>query len=109
MLQKRKPIRERKILDAADGEACTWPGCEVQDGTVVAAHSNEPGDGKGMRLKADDIYIAFLCFLHHGIYDGRIEADEWSAYEKQTCFTVAMKKTWRRLWERGVIGVNKNG
>ena len=103
VIEKRRPIRSKKILAAAKGEDCAWPACGLCDGTVVAAHSNELSDGKGMRQKADDFYVAFLCGHHHDFYDGRI-ASKNSTINKQEYFNIAMKKTWRRLWDRGIIG-----
>ncbi len=106
--QKRKPIRSKKITDAANGESCTWPGCGLCDGTVVAAHSNELGDGKGTSQKSDDLFVAFLCIGHHDVYDGRKPTYYLSVADRQECFHQAMKKTQRRIWERGIIGILKS-
>jgi len=92
-------IRSRKLLDAARDEACTL--CGAQDGTVVAAHSNWLEDGRGASHKADDIYIAFLCHkCHYEIDYGNATKDE-----KYRDFTRAMKRTWKRLIEKGVIKI----
>ena len=73
---------------------------------MVAAHSNLSGDGKGISKKGDDLFIAFLCITHHDIYDGRMRSGI-SATDKQEYFHEAMKKTQRRIWERGIIGILK--
>jgi len=39
--------------------------CGRQDGTVVAAHSNQLRDGKGRGIKAHDYRIAALCYSCH--------------------------------------------
>lgn len=39
--------------------------CGVNDGTVVAAHSNQLRDGKGRGLKASDYRIAAMCYQCH--------------------------------------------
>lgn len=47
-------------------------GCgKPNDGSVVAAHSNQLRDGKGMGIKAHDYRIAYLCYhCHHEIDQG---------------------------------------
>lgn len=92
-LTKRQPYRNKSILDAAKGEACMY--CTMNDGTIVAAHSNLGADGHGMGQKADDCYIAFLCLDCHTGYD--------SGKMSQSIFDHCMKRTWRRLLDLGVI------
>ena len=104
-LEKRKPIRSKRITQAAKDEACTWPGCGKEDGTTVPAHSNMSIHGKAGSQKADDLFMAFLCNGCHYEYDfGKSMTKE----EKEWGFMRAMSKTQRRLWERGIIG-EKNG
>ena len=38
-------------------------------GTIVAAHSNQLRDGKGMGIKAHDFRVAFLCHTCHAYID----------------------------------------
>lgn len=45
--------------------------CGADDGTIVAAHSNQLKHGKGMGIKAHDCFIAYLCHRCHDIVDGR--------------------------------------
>ena len=94
-MQKRNHIRSRKLLNAAAAEACT--ACGEWGGTVVAAHSNDSRDGKGMGIKSEDIYIAFLCAVCHSNYDKKLEP--------QAFFDRAMKRTWKRLFEKGVLKI----
>lgn len=65
--------------------------CGVSDGTIVAAHSNQSRDGKGMGIKAHDYRIAYLCHRCHfnidqGIgFSGRQERiDAWESAHRAT-------------------------
>lgn len=98
MLEKRKPIRSKKITKAAKGEFCTI--CELKDDTVVFCHLNEWWAGKGLGQKADDIAGFFACQSCHDVYDGRKGHGSISDY----AVLRAVYKTWRRLWDRGIIG-----
>lgn len=62
--------RNKKILDLAN-ECGTCMSCLVSfnDGSVVAAHSNQLRDGKGRGLKAHDYRIAYLCYSCHHLLD----------------------------------------
>lgn len=95
----------QKILDAARGEACAFggPTCNHNPETVVACHSNYQEDGKGMGLKADDIYVMFACSSCHMFYDGGYTEMGWSPFTVQEMFHKALKRTWRRLIEEGVL------
>ena len=55
--------RNQKLLEAVRESPCQ--ACGSQNGTVVAAHSNQLRDGKGRGLKAHDYRIAALCFTCH--------------------------------------------
>ena len=55
--------RNRYLLEAVRDSPCQ--ACGIQDGTVVAAHSNQLRDGKGRSLKAHDYRIAALCHRCH--------------------------------------------
>lgn len=104
-LTKRKPIRSDAIRKAANGEPCTV--CGRNDGTTVFCHLNESWAGKGGNLKADDIAGFFGCQKCHDMYDGRnipnnarlaIGIEDWAIMR-------AMYRTWRRLWELGIITI----
>jgi len=61
--------RNKKLTDAARGQPCM--NCGADDGTIVAAHSNQSRHGKGMSIKAHDCFVAFLCHrCHHEIDQG---------------------------------------
>jgi hypothetical protein len=61
--------RNKALLEAVRESPCQI--CGVEDGTVVAAHSNQLRDGKGRGLKAHDFRIAALCYrCHHEIDQG---------------------------------------
>lgn len=98
MIEKRKPIRSKKILKAAEGDYCAI--CGMNDNTVVFAHLNESYAGKGIGQKADDIAGFFACSVCHDLYDGLSKDHDVSDW----VVCRAMYRTWRRLWERGVIG-----
>ena len=57
--------RSKKLLAAAKDAphcmSCFMP----NDGTVVAAHSNQIRDGKGTGIKAHDYRSAFICGTCH--------------------------------------------
>jgi len=55
--------RNRKLLDVLRQSPCQ--DCGREDGTVVAAHSNQLRDGKGRGIKADDFRTAALCYTCH--------------------------------------------
>ena len=105
MFPKRNYTRSKKLLNAARGEACTWPGCGMMNGTVVAAHSNLLKHGKGIGKKADDLFIAFLCYDHHYELD---HGKNLTKDQKEKLFLRAMNKTWERLYRLGLINVNEN-
>jgi len=101
MLQKRKAYRNKKILEFAKGQPCTMNlyGHKHDPETVVAAHSNMMADGKGVGMKADDCFVAFLCADCHYWYDfGRASRET-----KDAEFHRAMKRTWRVLLDNGIL------
>lgn len=68
--------RDKYLLEAVRLSPCQH--CGIQDGTVVAAHSNQLRDGKGRSIKAHDFRIAALCFkCHHELDQGsKLTKDE---------------------------------
>ena len=92
--------RNRKLLDAARELPCQH--CGIQDGTVVAAHSNQMRDGKGRSLKANDYRIASLCFKCHSELD---QGAQMSRAERLEMWEEAHRRTIGQLFENGIIGV----
>jgi hypothetical protein len=99
-LQKRKPIRSKRITQAAKGESCTI--CGANDRTTVFCHLNDSWAGKGMGQKADDIAGFFGCHRCHSEYDNPFTSLA-NECERMRIMR-AMYRTWRRLWELGIIG-----
>ena len=93
-----KMYRNKKLLEAVRESPCQI--CGAQDGTVVAAHSNQQRDGKGMGLKAHDYRIAALCFTCHA------DIDQGKTLNKQQKFEAwdnAHRNTIGWLFERGYL------
>ena len=59
--------RNKKLTQSAKHEACV--SCGKDDGTIVWAHSNHQIHGKGMGIKAHDLFGAYLCHQCHHFYD----------------------------------------
>jgi hypothetical protein len=57
-MQKFRYVRSKKLLEACREIPCQL--CGAQDGTVVAAHSNQAKHGKGRGIKASDEFVAAL-------------------------------------------------
>jgi len=94
--------RNKKLLEVARLLPCQI--CGIEDGTVVAAHSNQLRDGKGRGLKSSDFRIASLCFRCHA------EADTSSTLSKVARIEMweqAHRATIGELFERGLVGVMK--
>ena len=92
--------RNKKLLELARLLPCQI--CGIEDGTVVAAHSNQLRDGKGRGLKASDFRIASLCFHCHA------EADTSSTLSKVARIEMweqAHRATIGELFERGLVVV----
>ena len=104
-LQKRNYIRSKKILASAKGEQCTiqygWC-CDPE--TVRFIHSNESEDGKGRGIKAEDIYGAYACHVCDQWLDSPSENGQ-QADLKYYYFHRGMKRTWKRLIEKGLIKI----
>ena len=93
--------RNKKLLEIARLLPCQH--CGIEDGTVVAAHSNQLRDGKGRGLKSSDFRIASLCFRCHA------EADTSSTLTKVARIEMweqAHRATIGELFERELVVVN---
>ena len=90
--------RNKKLLEIARKFPCQ--NCGIQDGTVVAAHSNQLRDGKGKGIKAHDYRIASLCHkCHYEIDQGKKLFKE----ERIELWEAAHRKTIACLFEQGFL------
>ena len=80
-------VRSKSLLKAARTLPCQH--CGLDDGTVVAAHTNW-GGGKGRGIKASDNLIASLCFRCHFNLD---QGATLSKHERQAMWQAAHEKT----------------
>jgi hypothetical protein len=92
--------RNQKLLEVVRNSPCQ--ACGTQDGTVVAAHSNQLRDGKGRSLKAHDYRIAALCYRCHSNVD---QGYQMSKEEKREMWEEAHRKTIGWLFENDYIKV----
>lgn len=93
--------RNARILAAAkDVPACMDCG-RANDGTVVAAHSNQGRDGKGMGIKAADYRVAYLCQASHRSIDQGGESRE----VRQGRWEAAHRRTIGWLFDSGKVAV----
>lgn len=81
--------RNRKLLDLARHSPQCFGCGRANDGTVVAAHSNQYRDGKAMGMKASDAAIAFLCMTCHADIDQgqapkALKTELWEAAHRAT-------------------------
>ena len=90
--------RNPKLLEACRQLPCQL--CEIEDGTVVAAHSNQLADGKGRGIKASDYRVASLCFNCHMALD---QGNKLSKEQRREFWEVAHRRTIGELFERNLI------
>ena len=77
--------------------------CNGDPSTTVLAHSHEPGDRHGSQ-KADDWCAAYMCSSCHDVYDMRDERwKEIGTIALSASFHSAMKKTFRIMFDKGII------
>jgi hypothetical protein len=96
----RGNYRSPKLLKyAQEATECMHCG-KYNDGSVVAAHSNQLRDGKGKSLKAHDFRIAYLCGqCHHELDQGK----DMSKAERVEMWEEAHRKTIEWLFYTGKI------
>jgi hypothetical protein len=92
--------RNQKLLEIVREFECVL--CGAEDGTVVAAHSNQLRDGKGKGIKAHDYRIAALCYRCHMAID---QGHRMNKQEKEAMWEEAHRKTIGLLFERGKVWV----
>jgi hypothetical protein len=90
--------RNKKLIEVVRESPCQH--CGRQDGTVVAAHSNQLKDGKGRGIKASDYRIAALCFRCHSDLD---QGSNMSRDERVDLWENAHRKTIGWLFEQGKL------
>jgi len=101
---KQSYVRSKSLLKAARSLPCQH--CGIDDGTVVAAHTNW-GGGKGRGIKATDLLIASLCFRCHYNLD---QGASLSKNERQAMWQAAHEKTISALMEAGhLAALHGNG
>ncbi len=93
--------RNKKLLEACRQLPCQL--CQTEDGTVIAAHSNQLLDGKGKGIKASDYRIAALCFTCHMDID---QGNKLSKEQRREFWENAHRNTIGELFERGLIVCN---
>jgi len=92
--------RNEKLLRSVRELPCQI--CGIEDGTVVAAHSNQLRHGKGRGIKANDWAIAALCFRCHSEID---QGSKLNKSERVENWQSAFEKTIAQLFERGILNV----
>jgi len=92
--------RNKKLLESVRDFPCQI--CGSEDGTVVAAHSNQIIDGKGKGIKAHDFRIAALCYRCHSEVD---QGAKLNRQEKLNIWELAHRRTIGLLFERGVVKI----
>ena len=90
--------RNAKLLVACRQLPCQL--CEIEDGTVIAAHSNQLADGKGRGIKASDYRVAALCFSCHMDLD---QGNKLSKDQRREFWEMAHRHTIGELFERNLI------
>jgi hypothetical protein len=92
--------RNKKLTEIVRKLPCQQ--CGIEDGTVIAAHSNQLRDGKGTGIKAHDYRIAALCNLcHMGLDQGRT----MSKTERMELWEDTHRRTIGALFEYGLLKV----
>jgi hypothetical protein len=94
--------RNKTLLEILRNFPCQH--CGKQDGTVVAAHSNQLRDGKGKGIKASDYRVASLCFMCHMELD---QGKNLSKQERVEMWEEAHRKTISLLFENNHFEVKR--
>lgn len=95
--------RNKNLLEACRYLSCQH--CGRDDGTVVAAHSNQLRDGKGRGIKASDYRVASLCFACHTELD---QGKNMSKQERIDMWEDAHRSTIGQLFEREYLTIKGN-
>lgn len=92
--------RNKKLLETVRESPCQL--CGAEDGTVVAAHSNQLRDGKGRAIKSHDFRVAALCFRCHSDID---QGSKMSKEDRVDLWEMAHRKTIGWLFENDHLEV----
>jgi hypothetical protein len=92
--------RNQKLLEALRESPCQH--CGKQDGTIVAAHSNQLRDGKGRGIKAHDYRTAALCYWCHMELD---QGKNLSKVDREELWENAHRKTIGWLFDTDKVGI----
>lgn len=92
MYPKFTYYRSQELLRNAREIPCQH--CGIDDGTVVAAHSNLLKHGKARGKKASDQYIASLCYRDHMELD---QGNKMTKAEREAMWQSAHEKTVNKL------------
>lgn len=93
-------FRSPALLRSAKDRPCVM--CDSR-GSTVACHANWSEFGKGMGLRAEDCFVAFLCQSCHDIIDGRSGKMDRSA--QKDLWIQAWIKTISLLFREGIVVV----
>lgn len=102
-LPKNKPYRNRKLLGLAEQSPICCVCGKINDGTVVACHSNSIQDELGMGTKAHDI-PCFGCHDCHARIDGRSDK-HLTRDERDLLFYRGVYNTWLLCMKEGWLEV----
>ena len=92
--------KNKKLLELARQIPCTL--CGVEDGTIVAAHSNQQKDGKGTGIKASDSMVDSLCSkCHYELDNGK----DLTREERIEIWELAHRLTFRHFIENDKLVV----
>ena len=92
--------RNKQLLELIRQLPCQH--CGLQDGTVVAAHSNQLRDGKGRGIKAHDYRVAALCYRCHCELD---QGNRLSKEERVEMWEQAHRNTIGWLFENDYVKI----
>ena len=92
--------RNKQLLELVRQLPCQ--NCGLQDGTVVAAHSNQLRDGKGRGIKAHDYRVAALCYRCHSELD---QGNRLSKEERVEMWEEAHRNTIGWLFENDYVKI----
>jgi len=101
MIEKNKPYRNKKLLNASRGRSCTK--CGADDGTIVRAHYQGIGSyrlGKGKGQKPHDFASADLCMVCHSEFD---QYETGNNTDRGWEFLLLCMETLARDFRQGII------